>query len=107
MQVHEKTVCHLVSEGFVGIMPPHRGNPGSIPEGAYKGLKDALTSFISIHQASGKHEFLRSELSTIVNEVISSNSRENRRGNKLLKRLAKDFGPELMIGKSQKQNSTE
>ena len=37
--------------------------------------------------ASRKHEFLRSELfSSIVNEVISSNHKENRRGNKLIER---------------------
>jgi hypothetical protein len=39
--------------------------------------------------ASGKHEFLRSEsFSSIVNEVISSNHKENRRGNKLIEHLS-------------------
>ena len=102
VEVKERTVRRLVSDGFVGITPPRRGNPGSIPEGAYKVLKDALISFIGIHQASGKHELCRSELSSIVNDVVSANPDENRRGDKLMKRLQRDFGPELNIGKSQK-----
>jgi hypothetical protein len=61
VQVHERTIRCLVSEGFVGTTPPRRGNPGTIPEGAYKALQNAVTSFISIHQASGQHEHRRSE----------------------------------------------
>jgi hypothetical protein len=102
VEVHERTVRRLVSDGFVGVTPPRRGNPGSIPEGAYNALKDALISFISIQQASGKQELSRSELSSIVNDVVNSNPDQSRRGDKLMKRLQRNFGPELSIGKSQK-----
>jgi hypothetical protein len=68
----------LVSDGFVGVAPPQRGNPGSIPEGAYKALKNALISFISIHQALGKQGLCRSELLSIVNDFVNSNPDESR-----------------------------
>jgi hypothetical protein len=106
VEVHERIVRRLVSDGFVGVTPPRKGNPGSIPEGAYKALKDALISFISIHQASGKQELRKSELSRIVNNFVNLNPEENRRGNKLMERLQRYFGPELNIGKSQKMEDT-
>ena len=101
VKVSERSIRHLVEKGIIGVTPPRRGNPGSIPPPAYKALKDALTSFISIHQASGKYEYKRSELSKIVNDIINSNPEENCRSDHLMARLQKDFGPELSIGKSE------
>jgi Glu-tRNA(Gln) amidotransferase subunit E-like FAD-binding protein len=54
-----------------------------------------LISFTSIHQAPGKHEFSRSEISKIINDVINSNPEENKKGDELIKCLQRDFGPEL------------
>jgi hypothetical protein len=102
VQVHDRTIRRLVSEGIIGVTPPRRGNPGNIPEGAYKALKTALTSFISIHQASGKNEYSRTDLSKILNDVINESPRENRRGNKLMKRLQSEFGPDICLGKREK-----
>jgi hypothetical protein len=49
VQVHERTIRRLVADGIIGVTPPWRGNPGSIPPVAYRTLKDAVTSFITIH----------------------------------------------------------
>jgi hypothetical protein len=92
--VSERTICGLVVDGIVGNTPPWRGNPGSIPPLAYKALKDAVTTFITIHQASGKYENKRSKISRIVNYVINSNPEENRRNDQLMAHLQKDFGSE-------------
>jgi hypothetical protein len=56
VQIHERSICRLISDGHIGVTPPRRGNPGSIPRVAYKALTDAVISFISIHQVSRKHE---------------------------------------------------
>jgi len=48
-----------------------------IPTVAYKALVEAVTSFISIHQASGKQEHKMSDISKIVNDVVNSNPYEN------------------------------
>jgi len=101
VKVHERTIRRLVAEDVIGVTPPRRGHDGSIPPVAYRALKDALTSFISIHQASGKHEHRMSDLSRIINNVINFNPNENRRSNKLMDRLRKDFGPEINLGKSE------
>jgi hypothetical protein len=101
VQVHERTIRRLVAEGIIGVTPPCRGHDGSIPPVAYRALKDAVTSFISIHQASGKHEHRMSDLSRIINNVVNFNPDENRRSNKLMDRLRKDFGPEINLGKSE------
>jgi hypothetical protein len=37
----------------------------------------------------------------IVVDVINSNPEENRRSDKLMARLQKDFGPEITLGKSE------
>jgi len=101
VQVSERSIRRFVEQGIIGVTPPRRGNPGFIPLVAYKALKDALISFISIHQASGKCEYKRSELSNLVNEVINANPEENRRKDHLMARLQKDFGPEINLGKSE------
>jgi hypothetical protein len=101
VHVSDRTTRSLVQQGIIGVSPPRRGNPGTIPPMVYKALKDALTSFICIHQASGKNEFRRSNLSKIVNDVINSNPAENRRSDQLMARLQKDFGPEINLGKSE------
>jgi len=87
VQIHERSIRRLISDGHIGVTPPRRGNPGSIPQVAYKALTDAVISFISIHQVSGKHEYSRSELSNIINNVINSNPEEHRRSDKLNARL--------------------
>ncbi len=102
VQVCERTIRRLVSEGIIGLSPTRRGNPGTIPQVAYRALLEAVTSFISIHQASGKQEHKMSEISKIVNDVVNSNPDENRRGNQLMERLRKDFGPEINLGKAEK-----
>jgi len=58
------------------MCPPRKGCPGKIPPVAYKALKDAVVSFIKIHQASGKYEYTRSDLSKIINDAINSNPAE-------------------------------
>jgi hypothetical protein len=68
-------------------MPPWRSNPGSILPVALIALKDASISLISIHQASGKYEYKRTELSKIVNDVINSNPEENHRRDHLMAHL--------------------
>jgi len=102
VQLNERTIRRLLSDGHIGVTPPRRGNPGSIPLVAYKALTDAVILFISIHQASGKHEYIRSELSDIINNVVNSNPEENRRSDKLMSRLQRDFGPEINLGKAEK-----
>ncbi len=102
VQVCERTIRRLVSEGIIGLSPPRRGNPGTIPQVIYKALLEAVISFISIHQASGKQEYKMSEISKMVNNVVNSNSDENQRGNQLMERLRKDFGPEINLGKAEK-----
>jgi hypothetical protein len=77
VKVCERTIHRLVSEGIIGVSPPRRGNPGMIPTVAYKALVEAVTSFISIHQASGKQEHKMSDISKIVNDVVNSNPYEN------------------------------
>jgi HD superfamily phosphohydrolase len=66
VKVYERTIQHLVAEGIIGVTPPRRGHDDSIPPVAYRALKDAMTSFISIHQASGRHEHRMSDLSRII-----------------------------------------
>ena len=102
VQIHERSIRRLISDGHIGVTPPRRGNPGSIPRVAYKALTDAVISFISIHQVSGKHEYSRSELSNIINNVINSNPEEHRRSDKLNARLQRDFGTEIHLGKAEK-----
>jgi len=102
VQIHERSIRRLISNGYIGVSPPRRGNPGSISPVAYKALKDAVISFISIHQASGKHEYTRTELSKIINNVINSNPHEHRRSDKLMARLQRDFGTEINLGKAEK-----
>ncbi len=63
VQVYERSLRRYVSEGIIGLSPPRKGCPGRIPPVAYKALKDAVVSFIKIHQASGKYEYTRSDLS--------------------------------------------
>ncbi len=68
----------------------------------YIALKDAITTFISIHPASGKYEYSRSDLSKLVNDVIDYNPHESRKDDKLMTHLQRDFGPELHLGKWEK-----
>jgi hypothetical protein len=76
VQVYERSLRRYVSEGIIGLSPPRKGCPGRIPPVAYKALKDAVVSFIKIHQASGKYEYTRSDLSKIINDAINSNPAE-------------------------------
>jgi hypothetical protein len=100
--VYARSLRRYVSEGIVGLTPPRKGCPGKIPPVAYRALKDAMVTFIKIHQASGKYEYTRSDLSKIVNDVVNSHPNENRRSDKLMARLQKDFGPELTLERGQK-----
>lgn len=61
-----------------------------------EGFKGCVYIFISIHKSSEKQELCRMELSSI----------ENKRGDKLMKCLQRDFRPELNLGKSQKKKRT-
>jgi len=102
VKVAERSIRRYVSTGLAGLSPPRNGSPGNIPQVAYIALKDALTSFISIHQASGEYEYTRSKLSHLVNDVINNHPNENRTSDKLIARLQRDFGPEFHLGKKEK-----
>jgi hypothetical protein len=48
-----------------------------------------------------------SKLANIANNVINTNPDENRKSDKLMAHLKKDFGHEINLGRAEKRQSTE